>query len=233
MAMFSSSKRPVFKPSPYDTGKRRHRMPRWLAQMLFGAIIGAAGWYFLQNSYGPKRLTVTESQQLTQELNAARLEAQRLRDELDALNSEHSSVSANAEQWQARANRAEALSGPLQQEIDALIELLPADPRGYSPGISGARFAQKDDALDYQVVLLQPGNTPAAFKGTLELVIDGRNSSGRNDVLRLEGPPIDMTRYQTLMSNNPLPAGFQARQVTVRVLDEAGKQRAMRVLRVR
>jgi uncharacterized protein HemX len=140
MALFSSSKRPVFKPSPYETGKRRHRMPRWLAQMLFGAIIGAAGWYFLQNSYGPKRLTVTESQQLTQELNAARLEAQRLRDELDALNSEHSSVRTDAEQWQARANRAEALSGPLQQEIDALIDLLPPDPRGYTPGISGARF---------------------------------------------------------------------------------------------
>ena len=121
MALFSSSKRPVFKPSPYETGKRRHRMPRWLAQMLFGAIIGAAGWYFLQNSYGPKRLTVTESQQLTQELNAARLEAQRLRDELDALNSEHSSVRTDAEQWQARANRAEALSGPLQQEIDAAM----------------------------------------------------------------------------------------------------------------
>ncbi|MGO3743217.1 DUF6776 family protein [Kerstersia sp.] len=232
MALFSSSKRPVFKPSPYDTGKRRHRMPRWLAQMLFGAIIGAAGWYFLQNSYGPKRLTVTESQQLTQELNAAKLETQRLRDELDALNSEHSSVRNNAEQWQARANRAEAVSEPLQQEIDALIELLPADPRGYTPGISGARFSQKDDALEYQIVLLQPASA-AAFKGTLELVVDGRYGNGRNDVVRLEGPAVDLTRYQTLLNSGSLPAGFQARQVTLRVLDEAGKQRAMRVLRVR
>lgn len=233
MALFSSSKRPVFKPSPYETGKRRHRMPRWLAQMLFGAIIGAAGWYFLENSYGPKRLTVTESQQLTQELNASRLEAQRLRDELEALTSEHSSVRTNAEQWEARANRAESLAAPLQQEIDALIELLPPDPRGFTPGISGARFSQQENQLPYQVVLLQQGDSPAKFKGTLEVLIEGRYGNGRTDVVRLDGPTIDMTRYQTLINTAEMPAGFQARQATVRVLDEAGKQRAMRVLRVR
>ena len=66
--MFRSSNR-AFKPSVYETGRRRKRgMPRWLVILFTGVIIGAGGYWFLQTNYGATRITVEESHQLNQQI---------------------------------------------------------------------------------------------------------------------------------------------------------------------
>jgi len=58
-------KRPILKPSVYETCSRRaRRAPRWLVLLLFGVVVGAGDLLLLQSSYGPQRLTVMASQRV-------------------------------------------------------------------------------------------------------------------------------------------------------------------------
>src|SRR5690625_7433475 len=76
------SRKPAFRPSAYGYSRRKRRIPRWLMLMIVGIVIGVGGVLFVQESYGPARLTVAESERLHFDLNAATSEVQRLKTEL-------------------------------------------------------------------------------------------------------------------------------------------------------
>lgn len=77
--------RTTFKPIPYQRTNHRPRVPPWLVVLTIGICIGALGVLFLQSSYGPKRLSASESQKLTDDLASSNIERQRLQTEIDQL----------------------------------------------------------------------------------------------------------------------------------------------------
>jgi len=229
--MFGNNKRSVFKPSLYEiSGRRSRRVPRWLILLLFGVVIGAGGLLFLQTSYGPQRLTVLESQQLTNEVNSAAQERLRLQNALDA------ALRDLATEREARQRMADELAdaqtsvAPLKQEIDLFAAVMPADPRGGPIGVNAASFTRKRGELGYHVLIMQDEPVTQTFKGTLDMAVEGRHANGRAQIIAL--PPLELTlnRYQHLTGVEALPEGFTATRITVRVVDPAGRQRAMRIL---
>jgi hypothetical protein len=235
MGMFRSNKRRVFTPSVYETSRRRRRLPRWLILLIVGMVLGAGGLLFLQTSYGPKRLTVLESQELTDELQSVSLERQRLQSELERTARELSEARearlAIAEQLKA----AEAALQPLRDELNLFAAVMPPDPRGGPIGVSAANFRQGAGGLDYHVLLLRDEAEGQPFQGRLEMAVEGRHANGRYETLELDPLAVRLDRYQHLTGTAKLPDGFSARRVTVRVFDgeQGGRQRAMRILIVR
>jgi len=240
MGMFGSSKRAVFKPSVYETSRRRRGLPRWLILLIFGIVLGAGGLLFLQTSYGPKRLTVLESQELTNELNTVSLERQRLQGELERISRELSEAREARAAMGEELEQAKAAVAPLREELDLFAAAMPQDPRGGPIGVSAASFAQDAGQLAYHVLLLrdpdETGKVPEqAFKGRLEMAVEGRHANGRYETLQLPPQAVELGRYQHLKGTAALPEGYSARRVTVRVYDgeQGGKQHAMRILIVR
>jgi len=229
--MFGNNKRPVFKPSLYETsGRRSRRVPRWLILLLFGIIIGAGGLLFLQTSYGPQRLTVLESQQLTNEVNSAAQERLRLQNELEAAQRELEAERDARLRMADELTKAQTSVAPLKQEIELFAAVMPADPRGTSPGINAASFTRKSGELGYHVLLMQNEAVTQEFKGKLDMAVEGRHANGRTQIIALPALDVALHRYQHLTGKETLPDGFTATRVTVRVVDPAGKQRAMRIL---
>ena len=70
---------------PSRASKAVTTLPAWLIILTIGIAIGALGVLFLQTSYGPKRLSATEAQKLTDELSSSNIDRQRLRTELEEL----------------------------------------------------------------------------------------------------------------------------------------------------
>ena len=111
---------------------------------------------------------------------------------------------------------------------------MPADPRGGPIGVNAASFAREGDQLSYRILIMQDEPVKQAFKGKVEMAVEGRHASGRYETIDLDPIDIDLQRYQHLAGNAALPEGFRPARVTVRVTDaETGKQRAMRILIVR
>jgi len=238
MGMFGNNKRAVFKPSVYETSRRRRGLPRWLILLLFGIVLGAGGLLFLQTSYGPQRLTVLESQELTNELNSVSLERQRLQTELERTQRDLSETREARAALAEELKQAQAAVAPLQAELDLFADAMPPDPRGGAIGVSAASFAQQGSQLAYHVLLLQDENDANAaqpFQGRLEMSVEGRHANGRYETLELPPVPVSLGRYQHLKGAAALPEGYGARRVTVRVMEgeQGGRQRAMRILIVR
>jgi len=232
--MFGNNKRSVFRPSLYEINARRsRRVPRWLVLLLFGVVIGAGGLLFLQTSYGPQRLTVFESQQLTNEVNGAAQERLRLQSELDTALRDLTSAREDRQRMADELADAQTSVAPLKQDIARFAALMPADPRGGPIGVNAATFTRKPGELNYHVLVMQDEPVEQTFTGTLDVAIEGRYASGRRQVITL--PPFDLSlnRYQHLSGVEALPEGFFATRATVRVLDAEGKQRAIRILIVR
>jgi len=234
MGMFGGPKRAVFKPSVYETSKRSRRMPRWLVLLLFGVVLGAGGLLFLQTSYGPQRLTVLESQQLTNELNSVTLERQRLRAQLDDTTRTLETERADREKLAADLAQARQALDPLRKELDLFADAMPADPRGGPLGISSASFDNQDGQLAYHVLLMRDPPWDQAFKGIMQFTVEGRHANGRYETLTLDPVPVSLQRYEHVVGRAPMPDGYTPRRVTVRVFDPDGKkQQAMRILIVR
>jgi len=231
MAMFGGPKRTVFKPSVYETSRRPRRMPRWVVLLLFGVVLGAGGLLFLQTSYGPKRLTVLESQQLASELNGVTLERQRLNSQLEETRHELETERAQRQRLESELAQARAALEPLQREVELFADAMPADPRGGPLGISAASFANREGGLAYHVLLMRDPPWEDTYQGIVQFTVEGRYASGRTQTVTLDPLPVSMQRYEHLRGSVALPEGFSARRVTVRVFDPDGKrQRAMRIL---
>ncbi len=234
MALFSSKKPVVFQPSSYGATRRRRGVPRWLMLILTGIALGAGGVLFLQSSYGPARLTVEESEQLHHDLNAANIEKQRLQAQLD----QHSHAQQDAESEAARLKTeleaARSQVAEQQSNIAALIDSIPPDPRGTSPGISSATFRNVDGSLDYQLLIMQNSADAAEFDGKMTLVVEGVYPNGRVVTIDLDPIPFTVGHFGVVRGQVPLPNSLRARLVTARITQgDDTRIRATRTLRVR
>lgn len=223
-------KRAIFKPAPYDTRRRSRRLPSWLILLLLGVLAGGSGMLILQSSYGPKHLTSTEAQKLTEELNSATLERQRLQTKLD----EQTRLLEGAREAGEKLNRALkdeltstlAVVTPLKEQLALFAQTLPFDARFGPIGVSTANFIQDKASpkLTYLLWLLQEKPDRPEFKGLLELSFEGVYNDGRAETITLARAPVAFGHYLHVTGQANLPAGFVARRANARLFDPEGKR---------
>ncbi|CAM3459348.1 DUF6776 domain-containing protein [Bordetella sputigena] len=209
-------------------------MPRWLVLLLAGIVLGAGGVLFLQTNYGPQRLTVEQSEQLHGELSAANIDRQRLQGQVEELTQQRDAARATHDKLTADLSQARQQIQALNKDLALFQDAVPPDPRGGPIGIRSATLSRQPGQLTYQVLVMRDkDNTGVPFKGTLAFAIEGRYPNGRSGTITPDALPIDMDRFDNLSGTLQLPDGFIARGVTIKVLDSAQKQQAMRIYYVR
>ena len=223
-------KRAIFRSAPYDTRRRARRLPSWLILLLLGVLAGGSGMLVLQTSYGPKQLTTTEAQKLTEELNSATLERQRLQTKLD----EQDRLLEGAREQSEALNRtlkddlasAQALLTPLKTQLALFARTLPFDARFGPVGVSTATFVQEKGSakLTYLLWLLQEKPERPEFKGLLELSFEGVFADGRTETVTLARSQVTFGHYLGIAGQADLPPGFVARRANARLFDLDGKR---------
>ena len=223
-------KRAVFKPAPYDTRRRTRRLPSWLILLMLGVFTGAGGVLILQTSYGPKHLTTTEAQKLTEELSSATLERLRLQTKLDE--QVRQLAVAQDESQKLNGTLKEELDGlkalvdPLKEQLNLFAQTLPFDARFGPTGFSTAQFIQGKGTtkLTYLLWLLQEKPDRPEFEGLLELSFEGTYVDGRNEVVTLPRSRVKFGHYLHVTGHTDFPAGFTARRANTRLFDLDGKR---------
>ncbi len=230
MVIRVQTKRPVFKPSPYETSRRSRRIPNWLILLSIGILIGSAGLLLLQHSYGPKLLSIAESQKILTELNGLSQDKQRLQSEVDevkrTLESERAENASIRTSIETELKDTQAQLAPLKAQLGSLIQTLPYDSR-YGPlGISMASFAQSKpgEKLNYTVLLMQDKPDRPEFSGFLDLAVEGIHANGRHETINLPAIPVKLGHYSPISGQAELPEGFSAKRVNVKVMDASGKK---------
>jgi hypothetical protein len=231
-------KRPTFKPTPYGYTRRSRGIPRWLLLLITGAILGAGGVLFLQRSYGPQRLTIEQSEQLRTDLNTANLENQRLSVESEKLKVQIKQARQDQQEQAARAEQLRKQAADMQAGVASLIQAIPPDPRGSTPGIRGADMIVDDGGVDYHILLIQDlpeGQSEVpALRGQVKLIAQGTYPNGNTAYVDLAEQPLDMGRYIVVEGRAELPnKAFRPRQITIQVIPEGSdKVIATRTFRV-
>lgn len=235
--MAFGSKQPSFRPSSYGYKRRRKGIPRWLILLITGIIIGAGGVVFLQRSYGPKKLTVEQSEQLRMDLSSSTLENQRL----IAENKKHLEQVENSKQELAamhdKVAQLEKSNDEIKSGISSLIQAIPPDPRGSNPGIRSADMILQNDGLHYKVLLIQDiaddGTSIENLNGTVKLIGIGTYSNGNTGYVDIASDKLDMGLYTVINGVSELPKGFRIRQVTIQIMaDGSDKIISTRTIRV-
>ena len=239
MVIRVQAKRAVFKPSPYDTSRRSRGLPRWAILMLVSIMIGAGGVLFIQTSYGPKQLSILDSQKLISDMNSAMLEKQRLQTQVDEftqkLERERSESEQTRKSLEAELSKVQALVEPLKEQLDLFAQTLPFDPKYGAIGISTAQFLQGKTGgkLSYLLWVMQEKADRPTFTGKLVLTFEGRYADGRNDTISINPINLSVGHYQHISGQADLPEGFIARRVNAKILDADGKkQLTWRVMQV-
>ncbi len=223
-------KRAVFKPSPYETSRRTKRLPGWLILLLIGVLLGATGVLFIQASYGPKQLTVRESQDMMTELNSATLEKQRLLTQVEeltrTLEAERLDTTQARKALEDELGKLQALVAPLKDQLNLFAQTLPFDPKYGQIGISTANFIQAKTGgkLSYLVWVMQDKADRPEFNGKLELAFEGKHADGRNETITLAPIALNVKHYEHVTGQADLPEGFVAKRVNVKILDQEAKK---------
>jgi hypothetical protein len=207
-------------------------VPRWLLLTLLGIGLGAGGVLFLQERYLPPRLCAEASAELRESFERADAERQRLQTELAATSGRLRTTLDENKRLAAEVSARGETVQRLRQDITALVESLPPDPRNAPVAVRAARFDVAGDTLTYNVVLSRERAGTSPFGGVMQLVVTG--ASGRaGDTVTLEPVPISVGLYDTVRGTLPLPQGFKPRQTTIQVLDKVGgKLMGLRVINV-
>ncbi|WP_019938392.1 DUF6776 family protein [Bordetella sp. FB-8] len=233
MGIFGSSRENVFKSSPYASRRRARRMPRWLMLLLVGVALGVSGVLFLQHNYGPRQLTVEESNKLLSDLQAITLERQSLQTQLSHVRSERDRIQSSQKKASADLAQANGRIATLTQTLQILQDAVPADPRGGNIGVRWGEITAGNGVVNYRVLVMreQAGNAPA-FQGQLAVELSGTRN-GRADTFA--SPPLAFTldRLAPLQGSISLPDGFVPQKATLRVSDAQGHAQAMRIYFVR
>lgn len=234
MALFRSRQHNVFQPTSYGYARRKRRIPRWLVLITTGIVLGAGGLLFIQKSYGPTRLTAEQSRELHESLNSSNMEIQRLESQLEQTRHDLNQTQDRNQTLETELDTISRQNDELKSDILLLASAVAPDPRGTTPGIRGANFANVDDMLDYQVLIMQDDPNADLYKGEMVLIVQGIYPNGRSNTIALDPVPLELGHYTQLSGQLPLPDGLKARQVTIRINDEGTeKRRAMRVINVR
>lgn len=232
MGIFGGSRRQVFKPSPYDTRRRSKGLPRWFILLALGILFGAGGVLILQASYGPKRLTVLESQKLTDDLAAVSLERQQLQSSLNeierTLNSEREQFKNEVGKLKQEISSLTTRLKPLREEVSMFTNAITAGLKFDPIGIAGASFEQTsgDQPLSYHILLVQEDENKPQYAGRIEVTFEGRYPNGRAGAVKALVVPFNLGHYEHLTGSVEMPNGFRASRATLRVY-EADGQRAL------
>ena len=230
--MFGQNKPVVFE--RYGRRRSRWRLPRWLLLLVAGAAAGAGSLFYVQETHMPPRLTAAGSTQVRNDLQRAEAERARLQAELATTTQRLDSALAEKKRQDAELAAPRAATQRLQDELNAVINALPPDPRGGAVEVRGGRFAAERGGLAYDIVVSRDRTTAQPLSGTLQLSVAGSSALGVDASLELKPVPVSIGSYQVVRGNLPLPEGFKPRQVTVQVLDKpGGKALGMRVMLVR
>lgn len=209
-------------------------MPRWLVLLLAGIVLGAGGVLFLQTNYGPQRLTVEQSEQLHSELSAANLDRQRLQGQLEEVTQQRNAARATHEKLTADLAQSRQQIQELNKDLALFQDAIPPDPRGGPIGVRSATLARAPGQLNYQVLIMRDKDTTGVpFKGSVQFAVAGRYPNGREGSVTPDALPLSLDRFENLTGTLQLPDGFIATAVTIKVLDPADKQQAMRIYYVR
>ena len=229
--MFARSSPPVIVDS-YSARRARKKLPRWLLLLAAGIAAGAAGVLLAQERWLPPRLSAAESARLGSAFDQADRERLQLRQQLAEAQARLQQAQAQAQQLgdadQARRRELAAL----REDFAALVDALPPDPRGGAVQVRAARLRSEGGKLAYDIVLTRSSGAP--WNGVLQLVLSGGAGNNANASARLEPLPLRIERHASLRGSRPLPAGFDARQVSIQVLDRPqGQLMGMRVMNLR
>jgi len=231
--MFGRSKPVVFEPHGYRRG-RSWKIPRWLLILLLGIALGVGGVLYVQEEYGPPRLTAAESQRLQATLEQTESERQRLQDELGSTTRKLEAALAEGKSLSGQLAESRASVESLKQDIDLFVQALPPDPRGGPTEIRAARFSTNGGKLDYHVVVTRERPTAKPYQGVMQFVVAGTRPGGSETHITLDPIEVTLPTYVHLRGSLPLPDGITPRETTVRIMDSVGgATRAMRVLYVR
>jgi hypothetical protein len=219
---------------PRGSRRSRWRVPRWLVLLLCGTLAGAAAVITVQQRYLPPRLSAAESTALRQAFEQADGERQQLKTELTTTQQQlQQALEQKAAAGEALAS-SRTLAERLREDLAAVVQSLPPDPRGGSVEVRAGQFSVRDGALDYQVVLLREGGARKPLAGVLQFTVSGESTRGAAATLALQPIALTMGSHEVMRGSVPLPDGFKPRQTTVQVLDRTGgKALGMRVLLVR
>jgi len=218
--MFGQSKPVVI--DRYGKRRSRWRLPRWLLLLLLGVATGAAGLVFVQERYLPARLSADESTALRTAFDRAEAERQRLQRELDATAQRLQAALADKKRLEEELAAPHAAAERLRADMAAVIGALPPDPRGGAVEVRAGRFTHQGGELAYDVVLTRERGAGTPLAGVMQLSVVGATARGVESTITLKPVDVSVGSHEIVRGNQPLPAGFRARQATVQVLDRAG-----------
>lgn len=218
----------------YSARRARKRVPRWLLLLLLGVALGAAAVIVAQERWLPPRLTADASTRLTTAFDTADRERLQLRQQLAETQARLQQATAAAQKLDETVKAQQRTVTGLREDLAALVDALPPDPRGGAVQVRAARFRVEGNQLAYDIVLSRDKAGDKPWTGVLQLVLTGTAGSNDNASARLEPIAISMGRHTSLHGSRPLPASLAARQATIQVLDKPqGQLMGMRVMNLR
>ncbi len=223
MALNTRNTRIAFKPSPYHSHRNSRGLPRWLILLVLGILLGSGGVILLQTSYGPKRLTILESEKLTSDYTALLVKDQTQQNTIISLTSQlKSSQEASEQLLQAAQNEILTLKQqlePTQQSLKIFKSALAANMRLEPVGIASERFKQskQQSSINYELLLLQATDTKSTFNGSADITFEGTYPNGRAGAIKSPMLPLQIESYQLVQGSLEFPPGFTASKGTVRV----------------
>ena len=230
MGIFGGSRRQVFKPSPYDTRRRSKGLPRWFTLLVIGILIGGGGVLMLQASYGPKRLTLIESQRLTDELASLSLERQQLQAKVSTLENRLKTAQGQADQsinaLEGDLSKLQQRVKPLQDEVSMFLKAITSNVKMDPVGISGASFVQPNngETLNYHILIVQENDQQPTYDGRIEVTFEGRYPNGKTGAIKALVAPFSVGHYQHLSGELTFPNQFQASRATLRIFQGDSKR---------
>ena len=214
--------------------RARRRIPGWLLLLLAGLLAGGASVLMVQEHYLPPRLTAGESAALRQSFEQADGQRQRLQAELAQAQQRLQAALAEKNRLTDELSVSRAQAERWRDDLAAVVEALPPDPRGGSVEVRAGQFSARGSTLDYQVVLAREGKSRQPLSGVMQLTVAGESARGAPTTLALKPIALSLGSHEVMRGSLQLPEGFKPRQTTVQVLDRAaGKPLGMRVILVR
>ena len=220
---------------PYGHRRPARRVPRWLVLLVTGAAVGAAGVLVIQDRFLPPRLSAQATAELRSAYEQADQERQQLRLQLADTTQRLEGTSADKARLADELAASRSTVQDLREDVAALVEVLPPDPRGGQVQVRAARFTTGSGKLQYDVVLSRErGATGKSLQGVVQFVVAGEPGRGLPASIVTDPIAINLGRYESVRGDVPLPESFRPRQTTVNVLDRAGgKVLGRRVLNIR
>ena len=217
----------------YGTRGSRWRIPRWLAWLLVGLGLGAAGVVYVQERHLPPRLSASDASALRAAFEQADADRKRLGAELASTTKRLEAANAEGKRLSTELAGARSTADRLRETATALVAALPPDPRGGAVEIRAARFSSESGSLVYDVVLTRDRAGAKALNGMLQLTVTGAPGSGGERSLTLKPIAVAVGPFESLRGSVTLPEGFKPRETTVSVLDGGGKLLGRRVIYVK